>query len=137
MLTALSDAVGGFVLDTLTPRTLVSHYSPDGKPLAKAAGLLHDLGKRPKIIIKDLGIILSTRKLREEVLAQLRGVYDGEYGRPTGLGTSDDLARWKGRATVFAGMTPVIDVFDAMSNQLSERLATRDPRSHAPTHRPA
>lgn len=121
LLTALADATGGYVLDTLTPQTLHSGLMLKGK--VQNLGLLHCLGQRPNIVIKDLSVILSKRAWdRDEIIGQLRAVYDGEYGRPTGTGADDPSARWKGRATLTIGMTPIIDTYHALNNQLGERF---------------
>ena len=120
ILAALSDATKGYIVDTLTPQTLVS-----GLRLGKRRnfGLLQRLGKYPNIIIKDLsGMLTKNAKDRQELIGQLRAVYDGEFARPTGAGADDDLARWRGRATLTVGMTPAIDLYHALNNQLGERF---------------
>ncbi len=120
LLSALSDATDGYILDTLTPQTLVSGLRLGER---KDFGLLHYLGDRPNIIIKDLSAILSMNaKDRQAIIGQLRAVYDGEYARPTGSGSEDDLARWRGRAIFMVGMTPAIDLYHALNNQLGERF---------------
>lgn len=123
LLTALSDATSGFVLDSLTPQTLHSGLLLGKGKAQKRFGLLQYLGARPNIFIKDLSVILSKRAWdRDEIIGQLRAVYDGEYGRPTGTGADDHSARWKGRVTLMIGMTPIIDTYHALNNQLGERF---------------
>ena len=120
LLSALSDATDGYILDTLTPQTLVSGLRLGER---KDFGLLQYLGNRPNIIIKDLSAILSMNaKDRQAIIGQLRAVYDGEFARPTGAGADDDLARWRGRAIFMVGMTPAIDLYHALNNQLGERF---------------
>ena len=120
IIAALSDATRGYILDTLTPNTWLS-----GLKLGKRKGfsLLKKLGKFPNVVVKDLSVILTKRPYdREEILGQLRAIYDGEYSRPTGRTEGDQEARWKGRMKLMVGMTPIIDLFHTLGNQLGERF---------------
>ena len=122
LLTALADATGAYILDSLTPQTFISGLVREQEPGAKY-GLLHQLGERPNLIIKDLSGILSTRSdNRGEIISQFRCIYDGEYARATGTGGQDARARWRGRMTVIVGMTPIIDLYHTLNNQLGERF---------------
>jgi DNA-binding transcriptional ArsR family regulator len=123
IVTALADATGGYLLDTLTPQTWISglHLGKQGK--SRQRGLLHQLGARPNVFIKDLSAFLTKRRNdREELIGQLRTIYDGEFCRATGTGGGDREARWKGRMTLITGMTPIVDIYHTLNNQLGERF---------------
>ncbi len=115
---ALADATDGYILDTLTPNTFLSGYS--GEP-GKKASLLHRLGQRPNVFIKDFSGILEKKKYdRNEILGQLRQIWDGRFCKPTGSGEGQE--EWKGRMRLIIGMTPTIDVYAALHTSLGERF---------------
>ena len=112
----LSGVAGGHIVSTLTTRTLLSGaYGPNGTD----PSLLTHLGKRPFMIFKDLGTLLSDFRTRSEIFAQLREVYDGEFAKSYGNGLRRS---WKGKATVIVVVTQAVDLFPSLDAQLGERF---------------
>jgi hypothetical protein len=105
------------LLSKLTPNTLLSgaYDRADGTP----ASLLHRLGDRPFLVIKELGTLLHGNPFGQgDIYAQLREVYDGSYAREYGNGLRRS---WTGKATMIMGITPAIDHHRAFGSQLGER----------------
>lgn len=101
------------LIGDITPRTLLS-----GKQ-SKNASLLHRIGSG-FMIMKDFGTFLQKRDNdRNEVMSQLREVYDGEFGRQGGDGK---VQAWKGKITVIAAATQEIDRAYAFKHDLGERF---------------
>jgi hypothetical protein len=81
-----------------------------------ASGLKTDDGQDPSLLsrltdqillLKDLTTVLEMQHdARQEVLAQLREVYDGHFDAVWGTGKE---MHWQGRLGLIAGVTPVID----------------------------
>jgi hypothetical protein len=114
-------------LGSLTPSTFLSGFY--GR---KEAGLLEKLGTTKEIngvqttegnailLVKDFTTVLSMRReSRSEILAQLREIYDGEYRKDFGTGESKV---WRGRITILAAVTPVIDRYYSVFSVLGERF---------------
>jgi energy-coupling factor transporter ATP-binding protein EcfA2 len=92
-----------FRLNDLTPNTFLSGFKGNGKP----SSLLHKLGNKPIITMKDFTTILSMRfEHKSEIMASLREIYDGFYRKATGMG---DSLSWSGRLTLLTCCTPAID----------------------------
>jgi hypothetical protein len=69
---------------------------------------------------KDFTTVLSMRnETRAMILAQLREIHDGCFKRAFGTG---DTKEWRGRVTVVAAVTPVIDRHYGVFNVLGERF---------------
>jgi hypothetical protein len=102
-----------FPLSTLTPNTFVSGYS-EGESLApKIDGKI--------LTMKDFTTILQkTNDVRNEILAQLREIYDGYISKATGGDASYQNVHLK--ITVLAGVTPIIDVYDSVQSLLGDRF---------------
>ncbi len=116
MIEPLEGIFDATLLSKLTPNTLLSGaYGPGGTD----PSLLTRLGKRPFLLIKELGTLLHGNPFGQgEIYAQLREVYDGSYAREWGNGLRRS---WTGKATVIMGITPVIDRHRAFGSQLGER----------------
>lgn len=113
ILSPLDGIWGAVILSALTPNTLLSGWKG-----TKSASLLNRLGKRPIIVIKELGTLLSNKNTRAEVFAQLREVYDGYYAKSFGTGKSE---KWEGHATLLVGFTSAIDLY-SLDSLLGERF---------------
>jgi hypothetical protein len=117
-LKALSRAVAGKWQGSVTSKTFISH----SKAGTGNNSLLHRLGDRQLLAIPDFSELLAKQKNeRNEILAQLRMIYDGQYSRSTGMGQSD-CEDWSGHITVIAAATPIVSLFQTLHNQLGERF---------------
>jgi hypothetical protein len=72
------------------------------------------------ITMKDFTTVLSMRQEdRSIILGQLREIYDGKYDKPFGTGGE---VHWKGRITLIAGVTGIIDNQTALMRVMGERF---------------
>lgn len=111
LLRALSLIPQVYALSNLMPQTLIS--GKDG------TSLLLKLDKKI-LVLKDFGTVLSMhRDSRQEILAQLREVYDGTYVKVFGTGK---VVRWSGKVGFIAGVTPIIDLHHGVAQVLGERF---------------
>lgn len=114
LLTMLFDLPDVYPISLLTPNTLLS-----GMPGIKDASLLPQINHKVAIF-KDWTNILSQNKdSRNEILGQLREVYDGHMKKPFGNGK---VAEWKGKIGLIAGVTPAYDLAQQMHTTLGERF---------------
>jgi hypothetical protein len=103
LLRALDGVSFTHFLSTMTPQTLISGKIIKG---GKTASLLPKLDGKI-LVLKDFTTILSTRfESRQEILAQLREVYDGRFSKSYGTGESVD---WSGHVGFIGACTPVYD----------------------------
>lgn len=102
------------LLSNLTPQTFVS-----GMVVKKDPSLLLQL-KNHVLIMKDFTTVLSMRADdKNNILAQLREIYDGRYSKAFGTGK---VVEWEGRITMIAGVTPAIDTHNSISQVMGERF---------------
>jgi hypothetical protein len=72
------------------------------------------------LLVKDFTTVLSMRhEKRSAILGQLREIHDGEFKRDFGTGVSKI---WRGRVTVIAAVTPVLDRYYSIFSVLGERF---------------
>ena len=72
------------------------------------------------LLAKDFTSVLSMRReKRSAILGQLREIHDGEFKRVFGTGVTKV---WKGRVTVIAAVTPVLDLHYSIFSTLGERF---------------
>lgn len=85
-------------------------------------GLLHRIGPRGFLVLKDFTTTLSLDKdnLRD-VLSVLRECYDGRFDRPTGNAGGSSLA-WSGKLCVLTGATNEIDNAMQFNQSMGERF---------------
>jgi hypothetical protein len=115
-------SLGGF-----TANTLLSGFHGYKEP-----GLLERLGQTKEVsgtfttkgngilLVKDFTTVLSMRReTRSEILSQLREVHDGEFRKSFGTG---ETKIWRGRITIVAAVTPIIDQFYSIFTVLGERF---------------
>ena len=83
------------------------------------------------ILIKDFTTVLSMRREKKGAfLSQFREMYDGEFKRAFGTG---ETKVWRGRITVIAAVTPVLDRHYSIFSTLGERfLQVRSSRPDSP-----
>lgn len=97
----------------MTPSTFLS-----GKRGA-ANSLLHRIGSG-LILMKDFTTILSKRETdRNEIVAQLREVYDGSFSRQCGNGATRP---WEGKITLIGAATPAIYRAWQVLREMGERF---------------
>jgi hypothetical protein len=72
------------------------------------------------LVAKDFTTVLSMRReKRAAILGQLREIHDGEFKRDFGTGVTKI---WKGRVSVIAAVTPVLDKCYSIFSVLGERF---------------
>ena len=106
-----------YFLSNLTPSTLVSgQVVKNGKP---DPSLLLRLNNK-MVILKDFTSVLSMRsENQQEILAQLREAYDGQYSKTFGNGKE---VNWNGQFGLMAACTPVYDAHYAVIGSMGERF---------------
>lgn len=103
-----------YPISLLTPNTFLS-----GFPGPKDNSLLPKLGGKI-MMFKDWTSILSMNKdARNEIMGQLREIYDGHLKKPFGNGR---IAEWHGKVGLIAGVTGAIDLAQQMHTTLGERF---------------
>jgi hypothetical protein len=94
---------GVFDISTLTENTFLS--SARGGP-GSSNSLLHRIGARGLITMKDFTTILTMRpEKRDQILAQMREIYDGHMTKESGNGNSQ---KWSGKVCLIACVTDAI-----------------------------
>jgi hypothetical protein len=69
---------------------------------------------------KDFTTVLSMRRERRAtILSQLREIHDGQFKRDFGTGVTKI---WRGRVTIIAAVTPVLDKYYSVFSVLGERF---------------
>ena len=106
-----------YFISNLTPSTLVSGVMPkNGRPDPSLVFRLD--GKL--VVLKDFTSILSMRsENQQEIIAQLREMYDGQYSKDWGNGKS---INWVGRFGLLGACTPVYDQHYGVVAQMGERF---------------
>ncbi len=116
LLVALSQLANAHFLSNLTVNTFASGAVSSGG--ADPSLILRLTGKT--LILKDFTTVLCMhRDRRQEILAQLREIYDGRYDKEWGTGKQ---LHWVGRMGLVAGVTEAIDQHHGVLNTLGERF---------------
>lgn len=106
-----------YFVSSLTPATLVSGILPRGK-LPDPSLLLKLDGKT--VVLKDFTSILAMRsENQQEILSQLREIYDGQYTKAFGNGK---VINWKGHVGLLGACTPVYDKHYSVIGSLGDRF---------------
>ncbi len=107
---------GVYQLSDLTPQTFLS-----GERGSKNASLLHRIPKEKAIFTyKDFTTVLGMHQDKSQaILSQLREIYDGYASKDFGTG---ERKEWKGKVGFIAGVTTVIDRYQAVFQVLGERF---------------
>lgn len=104
-------------ISNLTPATLVSGIIP--KKDRPDPSLIYKIDGKT-MVIKDFTTILSMRsENQQEILSQLREVYDGQYTKAFGNGK---IVSWSGKVGLLAACTPVYDKHYAVIGALGDRF---------------
>ena len=106
-----------YTLSTLTASTLISGLvSRDGSD----PSLLPKLDGKV-LVIKDFTAILDMhREARQQILGDLRDAYDGEMGKA--FGSEAGTRRYKSKFGLIGAVTPAIDRYTSVGQQLGERF---------------
>lgn len=113
-LNSLFDLSDVYPVSLLTPNTFLSGMA--GK---NDSSLLPQIDKKI-LIFKDWTNILSQNKdARNEIMGQLREIYDGHMKKPFGTGV---VREWKGKIGLIAGVTGAVDMAQQMHSTLGERF---------------
>lgn len=115
------------ILSSFTENTFLSGFYGHKQP-----GLLEKLGETKAngktyttagngiFLAKDFTSVLSMRReTRSAILGQLREIHDGQFRRDFGTGVTKV---WKGRLTIIAAVTPVLDRYYSVFSVLGERF---------------
>lgn len=101
-----------YPLSNLTPNTFVSGQRG-------VQGLLFDINHKI-LTFKDFTTILQLyQEARNEIMSQLREIYDGSYKKSYGTG---EARAWTGKIGFIAGVTSIIDVTAQLYSALGERF---------------
>ena len=112
MLSLLNKLEETYPLSSLTPNTLVSGQRGNN-------GLLFDIDKMI-LTFKDFTTVLQLyQEARNEIMSQLREVYDGAFKKTYGTGENRD---WTGKIGFIAGVTTVVDMTSQLYSALGERF---------------
>ncbi|KKR66845.1 MAG: hypothetical protein UU08_C0032G0007, partial [Candidatus Uhrbacteria bacterium GW2011_GWE2_40_58] len=102
-------------LSDLTPQTFLSGQKGEDGSL-----LNHIDPNNTIMVMKDFTTVLTMhRDKRQEILGQLREIYDGYIKKAFGTGKVKD---WTGKMGFIAGVTTVIDRFQTIHQVLGERF---------------
>ena len=128
-------------LSDFTESTFLSGFHGHQQP-----GLLEKLGHTQSVgnvhtttgnaifLAKDFTTVLTMRReKRGVILGQLREIHDGEFKRDFGTGVSKI---WRGRVTIIAAVTPVLDRHYSIFSTLGERFQRRSSQRSIPVTRP-
>ena len=116
LITLLSALPIVYMMSDLTTKTLFSGL--EGKRKESPSLMM----RIPNSIItmKDFTTVLSMRSEDKTIiLSQLREIYDGKYDKPFGTGGE---IHWKGRITLLAGVTGIIDAQQSFLQIMGERF---------------
>lgn len=115
----------------LTAQTFVSGMKRSSS--ASAPSLLQRLQEQGKwlITLKDFGTLQSLNPTaRNEILGQLREIFDGQFGGSYGTGEDPD---WDGKLGLLVGATPAVDSQHKWSAELGERFVQFRPEAADPS----
>lgn len=83
-------------------------------------GHVHTTTGNAVLLVKDFTTVLAmNRQKRGAILAQLREIHDGQFRRDFGTGVTKI---WKGRVSVVAAVTPILDRHYSIFSTLGERF---------------
>jgi hypothetical protein len=117
MLNTIFDVTHNHVISNLTANTFLSS-------MKGAAGsensLLHRIGPRGLLTFKDYTSLMSQRsEVREEILGQMREIYDGFLKKESGNGNQQV---WKGKLNVLIAVTDAIYTSEGNSAAMGRRV---------------
>lgn len=115
------------VLSDVTENTFLSGFYGHKDPglleklgPTESAGNIHTTTGDGVFLVKDFTTVLTMRRdKRGAILSQLREIHDGQFRKDFGTGVTKI---WKGRISIVAAVTPVLDQYYAIFNVLGERF---------------
>ncbi len=116
LIQAVEGIDGVYGLGKLTGRTFVSGMGGEDR------SLLTWLSNQKKWLLthKDWGTVMNLNPTeRNEVLSQLRQIYDGKFDATWGTGAK---VHWRGKLGFLVGATPAVDRLQKWSTELGERF---------------
>ena len=106
-----------YFLSTLTPSTLISGKTAKN---GRDPSLIYQLNDKI-LVMKDFTTVLSMRsENQQEILAQLREVYDGELSK--GFDTGEHKKEWSGHVGFIGACTPVYDKHYGVIGAMGDRF---------------
>jgi hypothetical protein len=115
------EGAGALVTSTISGEGAL--LSATARSHGSTGGLLHKIGSRGLLVIKDLTTLLSMDgKARSVVLAALREIHDGRWERNVGYAGGRTLP-WTGRIVVVAACTTAWDEARKLIETLGDRFA--------------
>lgn len=117
-------------ISTITENTFLS-----GMPARKGqeASLLHTIGEKGVIVMKDFTSIISMKMdKRDAILAQMREIYDGEYTKKTGNGQNES---WHGKINWLGAVTDAIHIKEEESATMGRRTISFEMPEQTPEMR--
>lgn len=116
LLNALSSVDSIYSLSSLTPKTFAS----GARVVGGDPSLLMELQTGKIITFKDFTTILQMNyNVRDEILSQLREIYDGKFSKRFGNGVE---VNWEGKLGFLAGVTDVIENYQGRISVMGERF---------------
>lgn len=114
---------GALVVSTITGEAaLLSGTSEKDRAPDATGGLLRKLGSTGLLVIKDVTTIISmSRDARDEVLAALREIADGLWGRDVGTEGGKSL-KWQGKIGVIGAVTTAWDSAHSVISSMGDRF---------------
>ncbi|MFA5307023.1 MAG: hypothetical protein WC365_06260, partial [Candidatus Babeliales bacterium] len=101
-----------YTVDELTKASMISGYKPE----EGVHGILGSFDGK-SVYVKDMSQTLTANKdERNAIFGTLRNVYDGYVEK--GFGNMKEKMRVESKFGLFIGMTPIIDAYYTLSNQL-------------------
>lgn len=109
--------IGGYVDDLTAPALLSWTKGKD----PKQTGVLERVGRRGTVTVGDFSTVLaqSNRGAKDQLFSLLRRAYDGAVYRD--VGNAKKQLRWRGRLTILACCTPIIDDYTSHADSLGPR----------------
>ncbi len=115
--------IGAIVIsDIASEAALLSGTPAKERATDATGGLLRQVGERGVLIIKDVTSILSMdRNIRGRVIAALREIHDGAWGRDVGTDGGRSI-RWKGRIAIIGAVTTAWDTHQTVVSAMGDRF---------------
>ncbi len=107
---------------TVTEAALLSGSGKKDRDHASTGGLMREIGDSGIMLLKDFTSVLRMdRDARDKAIGALGEIYDGRWNRPVGADGGRNL-EWKGRMSLLAGCTPVIDNYHDVMVPMGSRF---------------
>ncbi len=106
----------------ITEASLLSGSGKKDRDKASTGGLMRELGDSGILLLKDFTSVLRMdRDARDKTIGALGEIYDGRWNRAVGADGGRNL-EWRGRMSLLAGCTPVIDEYHNVMVPMGSRF---------------